>query len=336
MSLRNIILVVIIGLVLLGVIAGEGYFYFYSQKQNSAVNSVIQSIQKTLSTKPTLDTLAEAQSNLQAQTEKLKAMQVSFPSSTVLDAAIKTDVAQAAAAAALADVLAADPKLNISAQSNIVILGQKATQALSYLQYLLTTPASTVALNDAAQNAVDLVAAYVNQLNSYINSLSPSDSGLTPGEIADLESQANTIVEQVNSVENSLNQINSIPASAVPDIASPADILLAVSTSTNNSGANASSSDQSSNQSPNQPSGGTNNSSDGAVTLGDIVNQQNIVSDDTSQVNQLADQAGSDASSSQDNSNNGNNGGVYTGGDNQGGIQSQDGPVKLIEGENTF
>ena len=319
MSLRNIILFVIIGLVLLGVIAGEGYFYFYSQKQHNAVNSVIQSIQKTLSTKPTLDTLAEARSNLQAQTEKLKAMQASFPSSLSLDAAIKADVAQAAAAAALADVLAADPKLGIPPQSNIVILGQKATQALSYLQYLLTTPASTVALSDAAQNSVDLVAAYVNQLHSYINSLSPSDSGLTSGEIADLESQANTIVEQVNSVQDSLNQIESIPASSVPDIASPADIPLAVSTSTNNSG-----------------NGGSSNPSDGAVTLGDIVAQQNVVSDDTSQVNQLADQAGSDASSSQDNSNNGNNGGVYTGGDNQGGIQSQDGPVKLIEGENTF
>jgi hypothetical protein len=342
MSLRNIILVIILGLVLLGAIAGEGYFYFYSQKQNSAVNSVIQSIQKTLSTKPTLDVLAEARSNLQAQTDKLKEMQASFPSSLVLDAAIKADVAKAAAAAALADVLAADPKLGISAQSNIVILGQKATQALAYLQYLSTTPASTAALDDAAQNAIDLVAAYVNQLHTYVNSLSPSGSGLTSGEIADYESQTNTIVGQVDSVENSLNQIDSIPASSVPGIASLSDILLTVSTSTNNSGnqgssnssTNAAGPDQGSNQSSGQPSGGTSNPSDGSVTLGDIVNQQNIVSDDTSQVNQLSDQAGSDtASSSQDN---GNNGGVSTGNNNSGGIQPQSGPVKLIEGENTF
>ena len=341
MSFRSIIGIIILGLVLAAAIASEGYFYSTSQQENKNADSIIQSIQKTLSTKPTQDTLAEAQSDLQAQTEKLKAMQASFPSSPVLDAAIKADVAQAAAAAALADTLAADPKLNIPPESNIVILGQKATQALSYLQYLLTTPASTVALNDAAQNAIDLVAAYVNQLHSYINSLSPSDSGLTSGEIADLESQANTIVGQVNSVQNSLNQIESIPASSVPDIVSSSDIPLAVSTSTNNSGnqvatnpsANASSSDQSSNQS----SGGTSNPSDGAVTLGDISNQQNVVSDDTNQVNQLSDQAGSDTASSsdsfdnssvQDNGDNGNN--------NSGGIQPQDGPVKLIEGENTF
>jgi hypothetical protein len=323
MSLRNLILVIILGLVLVCAIAGEGYFYFYSQRQNSAVNSVIQSIQKTLSTKPILDTLAEARINLQTQTDKLKEMQASFPSSLVLDAAIKADVAQAAAIAALADVLAADPKLDISAQSNIVILGQKATEALAYLQYLSTTPASTAALNDAAQNAIDLVAAYVNQLHSYIHSLSPSGSGLTYGGIADLELQVNGIVSQVNSVLNSLNQIDSIPASSVPGIASMADIPLAVSTSTNNSG-----------------NGG---SSDGSITLGDISDQQNVVSEDTSQVNQLADQAGSNTTSSSDSSNtsssqdNGNNnGGVYTGGVNQGGIQSQDGPVKLIEGENTF
>ena len=136
MSLRNIILVIVLGLVLVCAIAGEGYFYFYSQKQNNAVNSVIQSIQKTLSTKPTLDTLAEARSNLQAQTEKLKEMQAGFPSSPALDAAIKADIGAAVAAEAKADFLAADPKLNISTQANIIELGQKAAEALSYLNIL--------------------------------------------------------------------------------------------------------------------------------------------------------------------------------------------------------
>jgi hypothetical protein len=341
MSSRNLIVALILGVVLVAAIIGEGYFYSYSQKQNSAANSVIQSIQSALNSKSVPNALAEARSNLQVQTEKLKEMQAAFPSSPALSAAIKADISAAVAAEAKADSLAADPKLNISAQANIIELGQKAAEALSYLEYLATTPASTVALNDAAENAVELVAAYSNELYAYVAGLTPANSGLTASEIADYKAQANNIVTEVNAVENSLNQIDNIPASSVPDITSNNGQLSITSSQTSNPPIGGQSQTSSTPPVNNQ----TENSGSESVTLGDIVAEQNIVTQTTDQVNQLGDQVTGEATSTYDSSNNSsspqdnvNNGGVYTGSDNNnpGPIQPQSGPVKLIEGENTF
>jgi hypothetical protein len=220
MSFRNLTVIIILGLIILCAIAGEGYFYFYSQKQNNAANAIVQSIQNSLKAKYPADILAEAKNNLQAQTEKLKEMSANFPSSPLLDSAIKKDVAAAALTAAKADSLAALLKLDPIKEANIIALGQKATGAIAYLQSLATTPASTLVLNDAAQNAVELVAAYSNELSAYTNSLTPANSSLTSGEIANYQSQADNIVAEVNVAENSLNQIDNIPASSVAGITS--------------------------------------------------------------------------------------------------------------------
>jgi hypothetical protein len=367
MSLRNLVVVIILGIVLFCAIAGEGYFYFYSQKQNSAANSVILSIQNALNSKSVPNALAKARSNLRAQTEKLKQMQADFPSSPALDVAIKADISAAATAEAKADLLAADPKLNISAQANIIELGQKATEALSYLEYLATTPASTVALNDAAENAVELVAAYSNELHAYIAGLTPSNSGLTAGEIPDYKAQVDGIVAEVNSTEDSLNKIDSIPASSVPDITSNNGQISIIDDQGNTNATTTTSQAPNSNiQVPNNnqiPSNNNQNndqgsmindqvntnqggnSGSGGVTLGDIVVEQNIVTQTTDEVNQLGDQTTGEAASSSDSSDNSSssvNGNSdnnsYTSGDNNnpGPIQPQSGPVKLIEGENTF
>jgi len=356
MSPVNIIISIVLGIVLLGAIGGEGYFYFYSQKQNSSTESVIQSIQEKLKAKPSLDALAVARSDLQAQTDRLKEMQAGFPSSAALDAEIKADVSAAAAEEAKADSLAADPKLDISAQPNIVELGQKAAQALSYLEYLATTPASTVALNDAAENAVELVAAYTKELAAYINSLTPSNSGLSAGEISDYQSQAESIVAQVGSTQDSLNKIDSISASSVAD-ASPvggqsgSNAQSAAGTSiAGQTGSNLSSdSSVSSSSQTSSPSSGQSSPDNGSVTLGDIVAQQAVVTEDTNTVNQLSDQVSYGSASSTDSSNaslppadatgdtssgNGINNSGNNNGSNQ--SQSQSGAIKLIEGENTF
>jgi len=360
MSFRNLIVVIILAVILATAIAGEGYFYFYSQKQNSAANSVILSIQSALNSKSPPDALAEAQSNLQAQTEKLKEMQASFPSSPALDAAIKADIIAAAAAEAKADSLAADPKLNISTRANIIELGQKAAEALSYLEYLATTPASTVALNDAAENAVELVAAYSNEISTYINFLTPANSSLTASDIADYQSQANNIVAEVNTVENLLNQIDNIPASSVAGITSN-NGQLSTSDDQGDTTTTASRAPNSNIQVPNNNQNNyqgstvndqvnTNqggNSGSGGVTLGDIVNQENIVSQTTDEVDQLSDKVKGEATSTPDSSrdssfdnggNNNDSNNAYTGGDNNGSgqIQPQSGPIKLIEGENSF
>lgn len=355
MSFRNLIVVIILSIVLVCAIAGEGYFYFYSQKQNSATDAIIQSIQNALKAKQPYNALAEAQNNLQAQTERLNQMQASFPSSPLLDAAIKKDVAAAALQAAKANTLAADPKLAISTQANIIALGQKATQALAYLQHLANTPASTVALNDAAQNAIELVSAYSNELSIYVNSLTPSNSGLTAGEIANYQSQANNIVAEVNAAENSLNQIDNIPASSVTDITSN-NGQLSINNDQGNSTTTTSQAPNSNIQVPNNnqiPSNNNQNndqgsivndqvntnqggnSGSGAVTLGDITAQENVVAQTTDEVNQLNNQISTEATSSSDSSNvspppgdNGNS--------SSGQIQPQSGPIKLIEGENTF
>ena len=353
MTTRNIIVALILCVVLVSAIIGEGYFYFYSQKQNSAANAIVQSIQNALKAKQPYDALAEAKNNLQAQTERLNQMSANFPSSPLLDSAIKKDVVAAALAAAKANTLAADPKLGISTKANIIALGQKATEALAYLQSLTKTSASTVALNNAAQNAVDLVAAYSNDISAYINSLTPANSGLTASEIANYQSQANNIVAEVNTAKNSLNQIDNIPASSVADITSNNGQLSInndqgntnVSTSSQISNPPIGGKSQTSSTSPvnNQGSNndqgnlnqGTNSGNNGSTTLGDIVNQENIVAQTADEINQLANQISAEATSSSDSSNvspppgdNGNS--------SSGQIQPQSGPVKLIEGENTF
>src|ERR1035437_3603906 len=348
MSFRNLIVVIILGIVLVCAIAGEGYFYFYSQKQNSATDAVIQSIQNALKAKQPYDALAEAKNNLQVQTERLNQMSANFPSSPLLDSAIKKNVTAAALAAAKANTLAADPKLGISTKANIIALGQKATEALAYLQSLTKTSASTVALNDAAQNAIELVAAYSNEISIYINSLTPANSGLTEGEIADYKAQVNNIVTEVNAAKNSLNQIDNIPASSVPDITSnngqisinnnQVNTNTPTSSQTSNIQSQTSSTPLVNNQSSNNGQGNLNqgiNSGSGSVTLGDIIAQTNIVAQTADEVNQLANQIAAEATSSPDSSHpsspptdNGN----YASGQ----IQPQSGPIKLIEGENTF
>ena len=139
--------------------------------------------------------------------------------------------------------------------------------------------------------------------------MTPANSGLTAGEIASYKAQANNIVAEVNAAKNSLNQIDNIPASSVVGI-----------TSNNGQG---------------KLNQGTNSGNNGSTTLGDIVNQENIVAQTTDEVNQLANQIASEATSSPDSStpsspptDNGNYG--------PGQIQPQNGPIKLIEGENTF
>jgi hypothetical protein len=353
MTLRNIIVAIILGVVLVAAIIGEGYFYSYSQKQNSAVNAIVQSIQNALKTKQPYDALAEAQNNLEVQTERLNQMSANFPSSPLLDSAIKKDVAAAALAAAKANTLAADPKLGISTKANIIALGQKATEALAYLQSLTKTSASTVALNDAAQNAIELVAAYSNEISAYINSLTSANSGLTASEIADYKAQVNNIVAEVNAAENSLNQIDNIPASSVPDITSNNGQISIINDQVNTNAPTSSQTsnppiggqsqtsstpsvnNQGSNNNQGNSNQGTNSGNNGSTTLGDIVNQENIVAQTTDEVNQLANQIAAEATSSPDSSNP-SSPPTDDGNSSSGQIQPQSGPIKLIEGENTF
>jgi len=330
MSTVKLIAALFLGIVLLCAVTAEGYFYFYSQKQNSSADDVAKSIQNALKPKPFSEVLAEAKSNLQAQTEKLNEMQASFPDSPALDAEIKADVSKATAEAAKADALVADPKLDLSKQPNIVALGKQATEALAYLQTLAAHNASTVVLNDAARNAVDLVAAYSKAISEYVDSLNAGDSGLTPPEIASYEAQAKEIAAQAGSVEDSLNQIDSVPAGSPPDSGSGTDGGQGPSNGqgsvaddqspggaagqapdkgpgSNVGGASGSGStvgqgqdsgqgsnsgsNQSAGQNSGQASGQTGGSQNGQVTLGDIVNQENAVNQTSVQVDQLEEQA---------------------------------------------
>ena len=328
--MRNLILIMILAIVLLCAIGGEGYFYFYSQRQNSSADSIIQSIQKALKPESPLDALAQAKIVLADQTEKLDQMEASFPNSSSLDSAIRADVARAAAIAARDDALVADQKLGLEEQANIVALGQRAASALAYLQSLADSdlPISTVALNDAAENAIELTAAYSKEISSYLDSLSPTNSNISAGEISGYQSQADDIAEQANSTEDSLNQIDETPASSVTDGSNDSQ--------TNSNGQTPTANDQIG-DGDNQAGIG------GSLTLGDINDQENVVEQDTNEVDQLVDQTPSgDASSSDPSSNNpsgssiGGNNGTSGNDGNSGGIQDQSGPVKLIEGENTF
>jgi len=354
MPLRNLIVAFILSIVVLAAVVGEGYLYSYSQQENASAERVAQSIQTALNIKQPIDALAQVRSDLAAQTERLDQMQASFPDSPSLDASIKANVVAAAAVAAKANTLAADPKLGVSTQPNVIALGQKATAALAYLQSLSKTPASTVALNDAALNAVELVAAYAKELSSYVNSLTPDDSGLSAGEIASYVEQTSSIVSDVSTTEDSLAKIDSIPASAAQEspvlIASNPATSLANSQTVPDAALSSSDQGQVSVQAPNQAGSSVN----GQVTLGDIVDQENVVAQTANEADQLAGQAAvenspasnsadaSSSGSSDDSSQPGNDSGNSvdtgaSGGDNSGSpIQTNDGPVKLIQGENTF
>ncbi|MDR3558713.1 MAG: hypothetical protein P4L61_04215, partial [Candidatus Pacebacteria bacterium] len=306
--------------------------------------------------------LAEVRSDLAAQTDRLEQMQASFPDSPSLDASIKDDVTAAASAAAKANTLAADLKLGASVQANIIALGKKATAALDYLQSLSKTQATTVALNDAALNAVELVDAYTKELSDYVASLNPTDSGLSAGQIAAYEAQAVAIVAQVNATEDSLVSIDSTPVSVVAagdsnpsqPGSNPESGIAPVSPSAP-PGSNPASDAASSSPAQSQGSGQTSNpasSGTGTITLGDIVSQEDVVAQASQEVDQLTNQTAAenppasggstdasspDSSSGQSSSDNSGDTGATGGNDNGGNpIQTSNGPVKLIQGENTF
>lgn len=364
MSFRNIIILAILSVVLVSAIAGETYFYVLSEKQRSSADNVIKSLQSMVSPKRSVDALAEARSNLEAQVERLKEMQSGFPSSSSLNASIKKDVSTAALAMSRADSLVSSLKLDPIKNANIMALGQKANQALSYMQLLAGTSASTVALNDAAQNAIELVKAYADALNAYVEVMTPSNSGLSASDISTKKSEADTIVSQANAAEESLNQTDSIPVEkALAEDSSnsgqatggeQAESSSQSSGSGNQAGTSGGSQTETAGNgqpaapnSSNQTSStsGNNQGSGGSETLADIVNQENAVEKASDQVDQLgAGSAGEQPSSSSSTPSDQDSGaqnsadnGAYSGdGDNSGGIQVQTGTVKLIQGENDF
>ena len=304
MSSRNLIVSVVFGIVLLFAVAGEGYFIFSSQKENDSADAVVRSMQDSLKPHTASTTIAQAQENLQAQTEKLDEMQAGFPDSASLDADIQTAVKKTASEMAKDDALISDPDLKFSSQITIVGACKKADAALASVRTLeAKDTVSTPALNDAAENAVALVETCTNDISAYIDSLSAGGSGLAAGDASGYQAQIGQISTGVDSAKDSLDQIDAIPA----DRAAGAD-----STST------------------------------ASTTLGDVLNQQNVVNQASDQLNQLLGQDGSigNSNSSGLNGSNDDDGSNSDYGSDSGQSQlqnqSQSAPIKLIEGENTF
>jgi len=212
----------------LAVVVGAVYLWNYAHGNGLAGDSLIKLAEQRLAGyKPTPAELAAslqaAQARLAKQSAVLAAMKADFPSSPALDKQITDAYAAAAAAIAKTDKLFNDPDSSDLSLKNaaadparaaaIESLRREINADMAAWKAASADAGSTLALSQAALAELQIMQAYLNQLQNYLAALPPSNA-LQSDVIIAYQSQ---IADDAAAVNGAIDQVDAVGA---PPIAS--------------------------------------------------------------------------------------------------------------------